>query len=98
MSDEERSTQRLRGADERTDLKKQKKKSKKKVVKAAELGAKRCLSMGNLVGHIQELIPVSQRAASAAGPGSTSNPAKHLGTVGLQTQARLQTPSVSYCR
>lgn len=60
VNDEERSTQRLRGADEKRD-------EKKKAVKAAELSAKRCLYRGHLVGHIEEVIPASQRAASAVG-------------------------------
>ena len=55
----------------------------------AELGAKRCGYMGDLVGHIQELLAVSQRAAYAR-PGCTGAHAKHLGTVGLQTLARFQ--------
>lgn len=44
-----------------------KRESLKKKKKAAELSFKCCRYMGNLLGHIQELIPVSQCAACAVG-------------------------------
>lgn len=66
VNDEERSAQRLRGADEKRD----KKRSSKEAV---ELGAKRCLYMGNLVGHIEEVIPASQRAAAAGGQAAAAS-------------------------